>query len=91
MEVNSLYFIIKVKLPARTWHQQEKKNEYKICYALGQNLPQWFKPILLLPGNGQNYEKKVFTKEKYTEIGATLSTPQRTSGSVTKTCGLLNT
>ena len=27
---------IKAKLPARALHHQEKKNEWKICYALGQ-------------------------------------------------------
>ena len=35
--------------------------------------------------------KMSFYKRKNIEIGATLPTPQRAPGSVTKTCGLLST
>ena len=62
MEVNSLFLIIKAKLPARALHHQGKKNVWKICYALSQNLP-CFKLIFLLPGNGKDYENEFLQKK----------------------------
>ena len=90
MEVNSLFVIIKTKLPTRTLHHQEKKKtEYKFCYASGQNLP-WFKLTFLLPGNGKDYENEFLQiKRRYTEIRATLPTPQKASGSILKNMSLV--
>ena len=42
---------------------KKKKNECKICYASFQNLPQWFKLIFLLQGNGQNHENEFLQKK----------------------------
>ena len=38
-----------------------------------------FKFVFLLPGNGKDYENKFLQKKKYTEISATLPTPQKAS------------
>ena len=53
MEVNPLFFIIKAKLPARTWHQQEKKkmnvkfvmHRFKI-YLSGSSLFSFYKGMV---------------------------------------------
>ena len=90
MDVYSLYFIIKVKLPARTWHQQEKKMNIKFVmyrfkiYLSGSSLFSFYQGMV-------RTMKMSFYKRKNIEIGATLPTPQRAPGSVTKTCGLLST
>ena len=68
MEVNSLFLIIKAKLPARTLHHQEKKNGIYFCYASGQNLP-WFKLTFLLPGNDKDYENEFLQKKIYGDQG----------------------
>ena len=78
--------IIKAKEhePARTLYRQERKRKTNIkivCYVLHQKviLP-WFKFIFLLPGNGKDYENEFkLQKKKYTEISATLPSPQKTS------------
>ena len=44
-----------------------------------------FKFIFLLPGNGKEDENVFLQKEKYTEISATLPTPQIASSSILKT------
>ena len=62
MEVNSLFLIIKVKLPARALHHQEKKKCMKNLLCIESNLP-CFKLIFLLPGNGKDYENEFLQKK----------------------------
>ena len=90
MEVNSLCLIIKAKLTATTFHQQEKKMNIKFVmhrvkiYLNGSSLFSFYQGML-------GTMKMSFTKEKYTEIYATLPTPQKASaGSVLKTMWSLN-
>ena len=61
MEVNSLFLIIKAKLTATTFQQQEKKKNIKICYVSGQILPKW--SIFLFPGNSTDYENEFLEKK----------------------------
>ena len=50
-----------------------------LCIASKLILP-WFKFIFLLPGNGKDYENEFkLQKKKYTEISATLPSPQNYS------------
>ena len=50
-----------------------------LCIASKLILP-WFKFIFLLPGNGKDYENEFkLQKKKYTEISATLPSPQKAS------------
>ena len=80
MEVNSLFLIIKAKLPARALHHQGKKKCMKNLLCIESNLP-WFKLIFFLPGSGKNYENE-FLHEKNIinfEIIATFPTPDISS------------
>ena len=90
MEVNSLFLIIQVKLPATTFYQQEKKMNIKFVmgrvkiYFNGSSLFSFYQGML-------RTIKWVFTKDKYPEICATLPTPQKASaGSVLKTMWSFN-
>ena len=57
-----------------------------LCIASKLILP-WFKFIFLLPGNGKDYENEFkLQKKKYTEISATLPSPQKAS--ILKTYGV---
>ena len=50
-----------------------------LCIASKLILP-WFKFIFLLPGNGKDYENEFkLQKKKYTEISATMPSPQKAS------------
>ena len=62
MEVNSLFLIIKAKLPARALHHQGKKNVWKICYALSQ-IYLASSLFSYLPGNGKDYENEFLQKK----------------------------
>ena len=82
MEVHSLFLIIKAKLTATTFHQQEKKMNIKFVMHLVKIrftlMVQVYFPFT------RDYENEFLTKEKYTEVCAILPTPQKASGSLLK-------
>ena len=78
MEVSSLFLIIKAKLTATTFHQQEKKMNIKFVM---HRVKIYLNGLFSFYREFYGLWKWVFTKEKYPEYCATLSTPQKDSAS----------
>ena len=80
-EVNSLFFIIDAKLPAKVLHHQEKKNEYnqfvlhRVKIYHGSSLFYFYQGMV-------RTIKMSFLKRKYTEVSATLTPSRKASGSI---------
>ena len=57
MAVNSLFLIMKAKLPAISLHHQERKKLIQNFLCIGSNSP-WLKLVFVLPGNDKDHEKE---------------------------------